>query len=380
MANDKFCFVLGAGASSHFGYPLGNELVEAMEKLKDIIEQKHSSYNEADFNDALEFLIDIKSYNPLNIDYYLHNHPDKEQIAKKLIEAVILYSQGIEAFEKNGDLAKWWRRGRKYGGENGFSERHNECLEPRFNKNYFPASNWVKFIHHKIVVHCKDTDEIKEELKNISIVTFNYDLSFEQALWRYFQPSKFADIRDYLFNTFFKENIVHVYGKVVQRDDNGNPIDENYECQRFDIEERLALKIFQKSKGNEIKIIGVNKSDEINVDAIKFLKEANYVYFLGYAFDEFNNQTLDLKNSLNNKGLFKNVLYTNYDDGLTCDRKVRSFFSEYDIKPSGSDNRIIKISKVHFLYEQFWGNILKSKRNVYEALERDLYIPITTKK
>ncbi len=382
MANDKLCFVIGAGASAHFGYPLGSELVEAMDKFLSLIRQAKGTYSSDDFIAAQNFLKEMKSYNPLNVDFYLKSHPKQQNIGKKLIEAVILYSQHCDVFKKSNYQWKWWKSGLIGSGDSIKSGAYNDRPSQYDNDNdFFPAWNWVKFIHHSIVANCEDADAVKNALKNIFVVTFNYDLSFEQALWGYFKTSKFADdikFQEYLFSTFFKENIEHVYGHVVRRDANKEPITENYECEEFDSYMRHAYKIFECANGEKLNIIGADKSEKLNVKAKGFLEQAKHVYFLGYAFDTFNNQTIGLEKIFSNRLCPRNICYTNLGDGLICDSTVRSFLVEhgYTISPLNADNRIMlalsrtKNKKIV---------ISKSTKNVYEALERDLNIPLTKK-
>jgi hypothetical protein len=109
MPKNQIVLVLGAGASSHFGYPLASELVKAMEK----------------------FIKEISAYNPLNIDFYLSNldNLDTEKIGKKLIKAVLVYSQRYKTFSKSGYLKKWWKSG--YG--NPAFEKYKKFNSPKDN-------------------------------------------------------------------------------------------------------------------------------------------------------------------------------------------------------------------------------------------------------
>jgi hypothetical protein len=381
MANDKLCFVLGAGASAHFGYPLGAELVEAMhifvnKLINNSANAAISVSQREDLNNAANFIQDIKSYNPLNIDYFLYNHPQQEALGKKLIESVLLRCQNRELFGSVSKVKKWW----------------NPSEE-------IPYGNWIKFIHHRIVANCETVDDVKNQLENIDIITFNYDLSFEQALWNYFITSRFNDkseeLKNYLFTKFYQKNIIHVYGSVSKGE-------QPYICSTpRDIKDMLD--IYDKSTGSEIDVIGIHKSiDSNDCEECKkntsgnsqckrcmkieycrdVLKAANKVYFLGYAFDEFNNKVLKLKDVFidnANKENQKLVFYTNYSDGLICDSSVRGFFDHKHIETLQYDSRITKVfqDKSYTDPRHWLALITKSSKSVYESLEKDLNIPIS---
>jgi hypothetical protein len=383
IKSEKLVFILGAGASAHFGYPLGNELVSAIGKLiteAKRINERLAIINGEEIQKAQNFFRDIESYNPLNIDYYFYTHPDQEKMGKKLLEAVLLYSQNKNVFQRTEEARKWWKAGFSYPA---FERRSAKSEEP--DHFYFPAWNWVKFIHHKIVANCQSVDDVKKELEDLSFITFNYDLSFEQALWRYFKGTKFEDVKDYLFNIFFQKNVLHIYGAITRKDDNWKPVTEDFECPDFShqkTDQEDLAKIFLHSDGKNIHVIGGLKSKE-NPRAQKaqdFLKHANKVYFLGYALDEFNNQALDLDNVLKQNQVLRDVFYTNLDNSLTCDSRIRGCFDGSYICPFEADGRItqahvkrkdqIKAVKI---------NISKSTKNVYQALEKDLAIPILKK-
>lgn len=370
IPEDKILFIIGAGASSHFGYPLGSELIGAMEafinqiqKLIDDTERTPDMTTRSTVEQAKDLITDMKTYNPLNIDYYFHNHPEKVIVGQKLIEAVICYSQNDDVFSKATYLRKWWAP--KNIRTSPFKE-YNDKDEDNII-NYFPAWNWVKFIHHKIVANCTSIEDVKKELESVFIITFNYDLSLEQALWKYFEPTKFKEIKEFLFDVFFEKNIIHIYGKIT-------PENRIYRCSSFTPD--TAFSTLSKSTGIALRISSPAKT-VVNEEAIKFLKEAKNIYFLGYAFDSFNNEVLDLKNSLKNKSFQQNIFYTNYNDSLICDSSIRSFFDGHQIALLDVDNRITQITNASS--KTLLANVFKSYKNVYEALEKDLYIPLLHK-
>lgn len=377
--SNTMTFVLGAGASSHYGYPLGSELVEAMNTFVRSMPDDSPPI----VYDARDFLDRVIAFNPLNIDYYLHNNPSDEKIGSSLIEAVIKYTQHSHIYSYSGQKAKWWRS--KAAHRTPFAGASNKDIESDgdIRRACFYAANWVKFIHQRVVAGAREGSEIediKAALGNIKIVTFNYDLSFEHALYAYFAKSSiYSEICSFLEESFFKNNVIHVYGEISH---NG------FECPDF--KEKEALQVLIRSSGDYLNVISPFKTKEVDKIASGMITSAKNLYFLGYAFDDFNNNRLGLAKvtqedcakigALNRNWKIQNVYYTNMGDHLIPDSKVRSFFDGRAFETYGADSRI---------KQAFWidensaiidrskkTNIIKSTKNVYDALEQDLHIPI----
>jgi hypothetical protein len=355
METEKKVFILGAGASSHFGYPLGNELIEAIDNLLEELTSREKEYRIKDderkiLDEAKNFVHAIKSYNPLNVDYFLSTHPKFEPIGKRLIEHVILRSQNNDAFINNFSAVKWWRRD-----------------APVIHRN-FESGNWVKFIHQSIVANCRNSIDVIYALKSIHIITFNYDLSFEQALYRYFETSTFFTedhdevLKKFLLEDFFKNNVIHVYGKINSSPNNIIPYSKQdfYESfQNWDL------------KDSKIKIIAIGKSKK-NDDAMNIINECAFVYFLGYGFDGFNNKVLNLNEVFAKKKIKRQIYYTNVGDGIKVNDMIREYCGNNfdDINSYRSLTHLTQYTQAITL--------TKSTKKVYAALEEDFIIPVYT--
>lgn len=199
MFLNKTVFILGAGASWHYGYPTGEELVrkvldkaraaakyvygqwssdietESVPAPKYVLRNYQSSSQSGgltqfrkewdcclqECNDIINRLLAV---DPLVIDYFLGHNPHLGDIGKFLIAWVLLECEAVYREDRLNDN----RRGNflKQGGE-----------VPNYKND-----NWYRFIIHKLVSGCEDADSL---FKNqVTFVTFNYDVSLELELFK----------------------------------------------------------------------------------------------------------------------------------------------------------------------------------------------------
>jgi len=118
MYQEDTVFILGAGASRHYGYPTGEELIQLVkEKAKEIINiclhennnyfiqypPKYLTKLDNDIHPAMEkfrlectrLIQTLESVNPLVIDYFLHQHPSLQNIGKFIIGYVLLEAEAL---------------------------------------------------------------------------------------------------------------------------------------------------------------------------------------------------------------------------------------------------------------------------------------------
>lgn len=358
MEDEKIVFVLGAGASHHFGYPLGSQLIEAMDFFVRRLPSAGNNY--ASKNDADDFIRTVKEFNPLNTDYFLHNNRKYKDVAYKVIEDTLKNIESDASYTYTKDKIQIWCE--DVPGADSTKDLIKK--RPDLEKYSYDARNWVKFIHHYLVAGARsgsEIDDVKRALSKISVITFNYDLSFEKALFNYFDKSSiFKPVANYLTDNhgFFRKNIRHVYGRIS---------DNNI--------------YNKKSTTSNLRIISPEKSYNIDKIAKCMLSKATRIYFLGYGFDSFNNKKIGLDSVLMSSNNLRNIFYTNYGDCLIPDSMVRSFLNDgkRSFESFGADTRI----KQAFRKKQDGQycsrtkiDIIKSQRNVYDALEKDLLLPI----
>lgn len=145
-------FILGAGASSPYGYPLGNTLVSNIAKaLLDIEPQREmilAGYSPKNQNAFKQFNFDLTVGEPGSIDTFLQRRPEYTSIGKYLIARIInaIYKSHIDGIE----LAKT-------------------------NKMH-----WYSYFKN-LLFGASYEDTCKKN--KVKIITFNYDVFLERYLY-----------------------------------------------------------------------------------------------------------------------------------------------------------------------------------------------------
>jgi hypothetical protein len=347
-------FVLGAGASVHYGYPTGEQLIGAIEKkareLRNWCEQSRqhhsletlaweSERDGANGNRAHEieerwtrraniceaFAKRLRVARPLVVDYFLGLNSDLHDLGRLLIAWVIL-----------------------------------EC-ETRPPTHDAPHLDWLRFVRHQLTDGCgKSSDLIGNK---VSFLTFNYDVSLELTLNNGLSANSHFDRSD--VDDFFKAGrITHVYGRV--RD----PVD----ARRIDFETLKRMRsidhaareaideVYRLSKG--IRVIDPNDkgADERALEfARNQVANAAIVYILGFGFDKNNIVRIGLDGVTRNGR--KRVLMTNFQNhGRINKRADRLLFSGASIFARDRNAEIA-------VHDQLI--VEKSAKSVYEALAID---------
>lgn len=392
MFTKQTVFVLGAGASWHYGYPTGEELVKKiLQKMPNVIEYfsylatrqpralpnvlgvKEPDTASADeiaktMHAALEQCLTLKAgleqVNPLVIDYYLGWNPALQTIGKLLIAWVILECE----YTRRQNGANINRRELLINSPYEDDRKRANGLDLKRYKD-----DWCRFVIHQLAINRKTSDDLLGN--KIRFVTFNYDISLECALYdglRHIERFSLDDIDRFLSG----DRIMHVYGRI-----RGDVTEQapalNWSEQSRDLkgmggpalEQSLSDYktffdcIYDASQG--IHVIEDDKKmneDEIK-KAIEEIDRAEYVYILGYGFDTKNSELLQLARLLRydqTKGRF--VYFTNFQSiNRVTKRASEIFFGRPNafpqgvlVGPSGNSNH----------YE-------RSLRDVYEALELD---------
>ena len=245
------------------------------------------------------------------------------------------------------------------------------------------AKIWYRHIRNLIINSGKDSAEIKKQIQNLTIISFNYDRSLD-----YYLRTRLSD-----YYGEIKERVFYPYGKLAvdnwdrkdygkfNKDGKFNPYndDELQEIEELgqglrvigELDEDLSKKypnsknknlteiykykknIFDfekycKGLGDNTPSIALNinirqieelkKSekddkikDEINFILEKYktllaLQESNKIYFLGFAFHQQNCDLLQLKNLLKLQLDQRNIHYTNFDGSESINKMVNGIF------------------------------------------------------
>jgi hypothetical protein len=184
----KTVFVVGAGASLPYGYPLGTALVDMIvAKCKE--REKHHDQVAKKLKDL------IMLHDPLSIDSFLAQHckgTELETLGKQLITECILECEDPKRFDKGHQI-----------GKNDKGDKSDKANE-----------NWYRFLAHAMF---EDRDDLVNEDIDLPfrIITFNYDVSLDYYLISRILGAELLtpEERGIIFGKL-KDAIIHVYGSV----------------------------------------------------------------------------------------------------------------------------------------------------------------------
>jgi hypothetical protein len=362
MFTNRTAFILGAGASWHYGYPTGEELVRKIVLKSESVaayfkwsanppinvqrpdyivrnltqslsaNQIQAAWQLA-FKETTELARRLKQVNPLVIDYFLGQNPDLQAIGKLMIALVILECEARFLHERGNENRREFLRQ---------SPRHEDRNQAhKIDLQYF-RDDWYRFILHKLVLNCEKSKDIQNN--QVRFVTFNYDVSLEYELARGLGSISLFESED-IAHFLDGERVLHVYGKVRQRATDIRQINLNIfsgdsgRTFQYDEDKLLMGRELKSvldtaySASKNIRVIDPSDKD-MDVGVLKAAKEAikdaACVYILGYGFDENNSKRLDLNSSLrltpSRSDNRKAILFTNFGDVNRVNKKASELF------------------------------------------------------
>jgi hypothetical protein len=356
MFSQPTVFILGAGASWHYGYPTGETLVKKVIEKAEIAaaffkwsaENGNVNYPKVflettedgpDWKGRWKALQDqcerlkrgLQQVNPLVI------------IGRLLIAWVILecedHSRGVNINQE--DIAG----------------RQRLLAESK--------DDWCRFIVHQLAIHCRTSGDLFRNL--VSFVTFNYDVSLEVALRNGLQHIQMFDEPE--VDKFLDgSRIVHVYGKV--REFKSGRAQVKWSIANTNPNIGIILDFCDLlnvvySAAKDIRVIDSHDKGANPVDltiAQTQIDDAQRVFILGYGFDETNSKRLRLPESLRLGGKANKVVaFTNFGDINQVNKRAsKVFFGNTDSFPPNGQS-IVRHAE-------------KSTRNAYDALSLDFDI------
>lgn len=358
----KTVFILGAGASCHYGYPTGNDLVRQVgQRAIQLSKKVDGFYSTAQQNrftfsrvvqyNAPQYILEkvdagdnnpiqtvvnecrnivgkIKQVDPPVIDHFLNHNPSLSGIGKFLIAWHLLEIE-------------------------------------RQNKQLSENSNWLRFVFQHMMAECRTQQEFMKN--NVSFVTFNYDVSLERQIYECLKATEFFDGTTIAEDFCSDERFIHVYGKI--RDKAYEPL----KLKEFDgyFQDKPMLDLaYEASKF--IRTIAPYEKTSNNPELKRAqleIEKAEQVFILGYGFDKTNSANLKLGDVLHYQSIRtvpKSIFFTNYKNmNVTSKRAAELFTGRQDTflppnSPIFSDTQ----DDVAYHYEM-------STKSVYEALSQD---------
>lgn len=397
MFTEDTVFILGAGASWHYGYPTGEDLVKlvidkADSFIKDInIKARHPTktdydrpvvkvpdediiifdYNK-DRNDIINncgLLKDrLQASNAVVIDDFLSKQNEKiQEIGKFLIAWVILeceqkYTTEIHKGYSNNcnfNREKYKQSKQAQGGN-----------APEGQLKDFD-DDWCRFVLHKITNDCEKKSEhsCEHTLQNnrVKFITFNYDISLELMLFRGLSASLGYFGQEEIDDFFLHGRFIHMYGKARQvscRD--FSPIN----IQWGDGKSPDFKKIYEASQW--IKTIqGVDKDDDFS-EVKKVIHQAQRIIILGFGFDDRNCDRLGFNNDFVSNSSCQSICFTNYGDSDKINKRVNKLFGLGDYFYRGGTNFIRRGTGVTSSDNPVRMSFERSTVDVYRALAEDI--------
>jgi hypothetical protein len=253
----SICFLLGAGASAPYGFPIGSELVTEILNFDD----REFPWDELGNRHELKDLQDALRYSDhSSVDILLLHRRDLWKIGTQAIAVALLSKENPKNLARYATKVSQSDRGadRWYGQ---LFELLSKCV-----------GSFNEFTKLPII-----------------FVTFNYERSFDFFFWQWLQ-AKYKPDHTALDVYLRKPRILHVHGQLgFLAFQEGNP------DQKLDYGRRLTIDILRKAADG----IRIPHDDELEnspgyKQAVDRIKEANTIVFLGFGFDEHNFQRLQV--------------------------------------------------------------------------------------
>ncbi len=413
MFTEPTTFILGAGASWHYGYPTGADLIDqVLERAMDSgffqrsisndrnnltkpLSQKiiqladfdsplfvnYDFYDTATANQMLEGIyghlndknnnlrFKLATINPLVIDSFLSENSSISDIGRFNIARAILECDAREyrlQYNINRD-----------------QKPDHEINPPDIKKKIFrKTDDWYRFLIYKIVKGCETIDDLLGQAEYLKIITFNYDISLEKRLYSALMKidifDKKKDVSEAIelqekqrkIKQFISDIVIHVYGSISDEYDQRsygveihNPENAAFDCENLDF-------LLDSYKGLELISPKDNSQNVIDRGEVcsDWLGKSNYIYILGFGFDEQNSKIIGLGDVFQKNG--KTVYFTNFGNSDVVNKRFEKLI--FGTNHSGCHQLFLNngvafrpdnLSRV--LY------IEKSINNVYDALDKD---------
>lgn len=350
MFNVNTTFVLGAGASKDYGYPIGDELIQQLiEYCKPYFDHKSQIHDKTE-KAHVRLYEALKFYDPISIDAFLTHYKDDEYLikaAKEAIISVILSCANKSYFERNES---------KKDGE----------------------GNWLRFVWGAMTQGANVEQLLSDDnFLKFNFITFNYDSSLEYFLHSRVKSehSMFTPEQGDKFLDRLKERIHHVYGCVMDYDWMGGPDHYSY----YGNMDKYAIQDHANRHFKRIHLIDERANSEYYKKLSNILRLSKQVIFLGFGFDLINigQQVLNIEEALKGRSydtsygrtFFPVVKYTNFDNSNLIERRIESYITRYrssdDLSPTGINKDQIKVGPNRD------NGVFRTTKSVYDALSYD---------
>lgn len=268
MVPEKTVFILGAGASNPYGFPLGLELNGRIgEKLQRPDSREVGIISTLAHKDpgAISLFGQVIFRSPLSVDAYLEHHPQDQLMGKAAIACALIPCEDF-----------------------------NQLFDPPQ-----PRRAWYHYLFSQGMGSRIET--FQQSCQNLSIITFNYDRSLEYYLHRMATESFGAD---FAASALKEIAFLHVYGQL------GTPTFAT----KLDHGADSSTSRAYTSAVNDQQVAhcaeGIRIMPERSADSEEFAQaheiigQAEKLCFLGFGFDRDNVQRLQISKVFKGKQIF----------------------------------------------------------------------------
>jgi hypothetical protein len=307
-------FILGAGASVHYGYPTGEELIDEVvtkaERLRNLFEKglahdcdvplkfmphyensAHSIHIRDRWRQRIKICLELEqrltASNPLLIDHFLRLNRDLWDVGRMAIAWAILDRE----------------------------------IHPDYGELPVRKRDWLRFVRHQLAIGYAEPSELADN--RVTFITFNYDISLELLLLKGLTANTFFRMED--VNSFLTDGrIIHVYGRVrdplqpaldlTVLENLGGPVKKEHA--------NLLDELYELSKG--IRVIDPDEKVTNEADlraAYEAIQRAEVVFILGFGFDRDNMVRLGIEKPLPSDP-YKRIFLTNYGDHQRVNKRI----------------------------------------------------------
>ena len=244
MLRTKTVFILGAGASQPFGFPLGFELYQRVVDFRDPSRKYLLDCTAFTERHLVPFIKSLQQSGLTSVDLFLENRPEFLNIGKACM-AVILIQKEIE------------------------------------NKLWTDDLNWMKYLWQRMQPY----DHLNDN--QVSFITYNYDRSLEHFLVTSLQNTLNLSIEDSA-KIIAKIPIVHLHGRLGYlpwqndgREAREYHADVNHQSVELSVRH---IHVYHEEPDD--------KRDKEFAEAHRLMAEAQNIYFLGFGFGTKNVERL----------------------------------------------------------------------------------------
>lgn len=378
MFRKDTAIVTGAGASWHYGYPTGEQLVADVIASTKLFQRycqtrlemgvhmdhmprfvaaklKHNPHAhrpawEMTIAECAELINRLNYVAPVVIDYFLGWNEPLHEIGRMMIAGALLRREAHGAGKNNYN--RWLLHV-----ESGAGGLHEETF-PYYRHN----DNWLRYVIHQLLLDCRKSEDLLEN--KLKFITFNYDRSLERNLRKALQSINF--LKQEHIDQFFEERILHMYGALAEvpqyRVGDFNALRGGFSGSgTLDQIHKLDLLLNDWSAAGEpLGVIDPHTKPGPNSSVAKtILENSGRMYFLGFGFDKNNLARLHFPSGSSQYNQ-REIFFTNMGNSLSINKRVSQALSIQIM--SQPDNWAGQ--NTHFICE-------KSVRDVYGAIELD---------